>query len=77
MGREQSRQSRLTADAIAADAFSAADALTANAFAAAAAASAASAAAAAAVISFLHRANKYSPWDFDPPHGPSHRFTIA
>jgi hypothetical protein len=81
MGREQSRQSCLTADAI--TALSAVNALAANAFAAAAAASAAasasaaSAAAAAAVIPFLHCANKYLPWDFDRPHGPSHCFTFT
>ena len=86
MGREQSRQSRLTADAIAADALSAANALAADAFAAAAAASTAASAsvtspafavATAAVIPFLHCANKYSPWNFDRLHGPSHCFTFA
>ena len=86
MGREQSRQSCLAADAIAADAFSAANALAANAFAAAAAAntaasaaaaSTASTAAAAAAIPFLHCANKYLPWDFGRLHGQSHCFTFA
>jgi hypothetical protein len=90
MGREQSRQSCLAADAIAADAFSAANALAANAFAAAAAAAAAantaasaaaastaSTAAAAAAIPFLHCANKYLPWDFGRLHGQSHCFTFA
>ena len=78
MGREQSRQSCLATEAIAANTFSAANALVANIFAAAAAAfavaptaaaSAASTATAATVIPFPHCVNKYSPWDFNPQHG--------
>ena len=79
MGWEQSRQSCLAANAIAADAFSATNAAV-NAFAvttaasaaasAAASVAAASAAATVTVIPFLHCAKEYLPWDFDRPHGP-------